>query len=98
MPEVILCRHCKQPINKETDQYVVIEKKRLIDNPKRLPMLRVNKRVLRVLRRSGSTSGYGSFSGLVDRSDNWFPSPESRRRRQGHCVSGCGALTCISEI
>ena len=26
MPEVILCRHCKQPINKETDQYVVIEK------------------------------------------------------------------------
>ena len=23
MPEVILCRHCKQPINKETDQYVI---------------------------------------------------------------------------
>jgi hypothetical protein len=26
MPEVILCKHCKQPINKETDPYVVIEK------------------------------------------------------------------------
>jgi hypothetical protein len=24
MPEVILCRYCKQPINKETDVYVVI--------------------------------------------------------------------------
>jgi hypothetical protein len=26
MPEVILCKHCRQPINKETDQYVVVEK------------------------------------------------------------------------
>jgi hypothetical protein len=26
MPGLILCRYCKQPINKETDQYVVIEK------------------------------------------------------------------------
>ena len=26
MPEVILCKHCKQPINKEVDQYVTIEK------------------------------------------------------------------------
>jgi hypothetical protein len=26
MPEVILCRHCKQPINKETDEFVVIAK------------------------------------------------------------------------
>jgi hypothetical protein len=26
MPEVALCRHCKQPINKDTDQYVVTEK------------------------------------------------------------------------
>ena len=26
MPEVILCRHCNQIINKETDQYVVTEK------------------------------------------------------------------------
>jgi len=26
MPEVILCRYCKQSINKESDQYVVIEK------------------------------------------------------------------------
>jgi hypothetical protein len=26
MPEVILCRYCKQPINKETDAYVVIRK------------------------------------------------------------------------
>jgi hypothetical protein len=26
MPEVILCKYCKQPINKETDQYVVVEK------------------------------------------------------------------------
>jgi hypothetical protein len=26
MPEVILCRYCKQPINKETDVYVVIRK------------------------------------------------------------------------
>jgi hypothetical protein len=26
MPEVILCRYCKQSINKEADQYVVIEK------------------------------------------------------------------------
>jgi len=26
MPEVILCKDCKQRINKETDQYVVIEK------------------------------------------------------------------------
>ena len=29
MPEVILCRYCKQSINKEADQYVVIEKGRL---------------------------------------------------------------------
>jgi hypothetical protein len=26
MPEVILCKDCKQPINKETDQYVLLEK------------------------------------------------------------------------
>ena len=26
MPETILCRVCKQPINKEIDQYVIIEK------------------------------------------------------------------------
>jgi hypothetical protein len=26
MPEVILCRQCRQPINKETDQFVVIAK------------------------------------------------------------------------
>jgi hypothetical protein len=26
MPEVILCKHCKQPINKESDQYVVVER------------------------------------------------------------------------
>jgi hypothetical protein len=26
MPEVILCRYCKQPINKETDLYVVLRK------------------------------------------------------------------------
>jgi hypothetical protein len=26
MPETILCRECKQPINKEVDQYVIIEK------------------------------------------------------------------------
>jgi hypothetical protein len=26
MPEVILCRYCKQSINKESDKYVVIEK------------------------------------------------------------------------
>jgi hypothetical protein len=26
MPEVILCKRCKQSINKETDQYVVLEK------------------------------------------------------------------------
>jgi hypothetical protein len=26
MPEVILCRYCKQSINKETDAYVVIRK------------------------------------------------------------------------
>jgi hypothetical protein len=26
MPEVILCRYCKQSINKEADQDVVIEK------------------------------------------------------------------------
>ena len=26
MPEVVLCKDCKQSINKEVDQYVVIEK------------------------------------------------------------------------
>jgi hypothetical protein len=26
MPETILCRECKQPINKEVDQHVIIEK------------------------------------------------------------------------
>ena len=26
MPEVILCKYCKQPINKESDEYIVIEK------------------------------------------------------------------------
>jgi hypothetical protein len=26
MPEVTLCKYCKQSINKEADQYVVIEK------------------------------------------------------------------------
>ena len=26
MPEVTLCRYCKQSVNKDTDQYVVIEK------------------------------------------------------------------------
>jgi hypothetical protein len=26
MPEVVLCKDCKQSINKETDQYVTIEK------------------------------------------------------------------------
>ena len=26
MPEVTVCRYCKQSINKDTDQYVVIEK------------------------------------------------------------------------
>jgi hypothetical protein len=26
MPEVVLCCDCKQPINKATDDYVVIEK------------------------------------------------------------------------
>jgi hypothetical protein len=26
MPEVVLCCHCKQPINKATDDYVLIEK------------------------------------------------------------------------
>jgi hypothetical protein len=26
MPEVLLCKDCKQPINKEADQYVVIER------------------------------------------------------------------------
>ena len=25
-PEIILCKYCKQSINKETDQYVVIQK------------------------------------------------------------------------
>jgi hypothetical protein len=24
MPEIILCRYCKQPINKETDGYVLV--------------------------------------------------------------------------
>jgi hypothetical protein len=24
VPEVILCRYCKQPLNKETDAYVVV--------------------------------------------------------------------------
>jgi hypothetical protein len=26
MPEITLCKDCKQPINKEADQYVLIEK------------------------------------------------------------------------
>jgi len=26
MPEVVLCKYCKQPINKESDEYIVIEK------------------------------------------------------------------------
>jgi hypothetical protein len=26
MPEIILCKHCRQPIDKEADQYVIIEK------------------------------------------------------------------------
>jgi hypothetical protein len=26
MPEVILCRYCKQLLNKETDSYVVLER------------------------------------------------------------------------
>jgi hypothetical protein len=26
MPEIILCKYCKQPINKESDEYIVIEK------------------------------------------------------------------------
>jgi hypothetical protein len=26
MPEVILCKYCKQPIAKESDEYIVIEK------------------------------------------------------------------------
>jgi hypothetical protein len=26
MPEIVLCKDCKQPINKEVDQYVIIEK------------------------------------------------------------------------
>jgi hypothetical protein len=26
MPEIILCKDCKQPIDKEADQYVIIEK------------------------------------------------------------------------
>ncbi len=44
MPEVILCIHCRQPINKETDQYVVVEKAtdRYL---KRWPMLLANKAV-----------------------------------------------------
>jgi hypothetical protein len=42
MPETILCRECKQPINKEVDQFVIIEKE-LIDILKFLPMLRVSK-------------------------------------------------------
>lgn len=26
MPEVLLCRYCKQPLNKEVDQYVILMK------------------------------------------------------------------------
>jgi len=26
MPEVLLCKRCKQPLNKQTDEYVVIGK------------------------------------------------------------------------
>lgn len=26
MPEVILCKYCKQPINKEIDQYVILHR------------------------------------------------------------------------
>ena len=62
MPEIILCKHCREPIDKEADQYVIIRKgsDRL---PESLAISRVNKSVLRDSR---SRNGSALIGGQVD--------------------------------
>jgi len=62
MPEVILCRYCKQSINKEADQYVVLDKGS-DRHPEPLRMLHVNKRIRP---RSGLTTGYANCDGPIE--------------------------------
>jgi hypothetical protein len=63
MPEVILCRYCKQSINKEADQYVVIEK----GSDKRPEALAHAACEQKIRPRSDSTTGYGNCDGPVVR-------------------------------